>query len=100
MTRGAGALGVSAADDPVLAIRPGDRTARDAKAVAYLRKTGNDDLLEVLGLESAPRHSLNALDVECPTCHAAVRVRCHTKQGDESQQIHSGRRRIAARSRA
>jgi hypothetical protein len=43
MTRGAGALGVSAADDPVLAIRPGDRTARDAKAVAYLRKTGRED---------------------------------------------------------
>lgn len=80
---------------------PGDRSTRDARAVTYLRKTGNDDLIEILGLDGDGPRVGSPLSVTCPICAAAPGARCH-KQYTEGpkQRHHAARYRIAGRERS
>jgi hypothetical protein len=94
-------LAVAGHSDPVLRLAQLDddaRTRRDAKAVAYLKASGNADLLEVRGLVEAQR-APGVLDMPCPTCQATPGNRCRNKQGAEAQQLHRTRYRLAGRER-
>lgn len=90
--------------DPIATGHDAARAARDAALVAYLRKTGNDDLIEILGLDGdQPRAGspLSATCPTCPTCGAAPGARCR-KQYTEGTKArhHTARYRVAGRERS
>lgn len=76
----------------------GVRAARDAKAVAYLKATGNDDLLAVLGLVDETETTGNPSTVACPICKARPGSRCQKQfQHGENKRYHQARYRVAGR---
>lgn len=84
----------------VSTLTPDVRAARDAKAAAYLRATGNDDLLEVLGLADTTRTGGSPLDYACPTCQAAPGGRCNKQYVEgTTKRHHASRLRLAGRVR-
>lgn len=95
------AIDSAVSSDSTLAITnllPGDRAERDARAVAYLRRSGNADLIEVLGLDGDEPRAGSPLSATCPTCGAAPGARCR-KQYTEGTKArhHTARYRVAGR---
>lgn len=80
---------------------PGSREARDAKAIAFLKATGNDDLLTVLGLVDDDEAAGNPREVACPTCTAPPGARCQKQfQHGENKRYHAARYRVAGREKS
>lgn len=80
---------------------PGSREHRDAKAVAYLKATGNDDLLAVLGLVDDREAGGNPSTVACPTCTAPPGAKCQKQfQHGENKRYHAARYRVAGREKS